>query len=57
MLEFIVLGEVPGTKISITFTGFIALTALLSGMLIARMSAKRQRIIRVSEHSPEQIAL
>ena len=41
MLEFIVLGEVPGTTIIITYSWVIALTTILAGYSLLRTSHKR----------------
>lgn len=43
MLELIVLGEVPGTNIVITFHGAILLTALVIGIVFGKSFSKKYR--------------
>ncbi len=44
MLELIVLGEIPGTHIVITFSGVLAVMAMLFGASIARAIKKYSRL-------------
>lgn len=44
MLEFIVLGQIPGTNFVITFSWVVAIAALIFGMSILRHEQKQRRI-------------
>lgn len=43
MLELIVLGEIPGTQIVMTFQSVLAAASLILGFLIARQIVKPKR--------------
>ncbi len=43
MLEFIVLGEVPGTHIVITFQWALSIASLLIGIALAKSFGKKYR--------------
>lgn len=43
MLEFIVLGQIPGTQIVVTFQSVLAVASLVLGMSIAHQVTKLRR--------------
>lgn len=48
MLEFIVLGEIPGTSIQISFWQFVELAALIAVLFIWRFEHRHTKAIRKS---------
>ena len=48
MLEFIVLGQIPGTSIQLTFWQFIELTVLFSALTFLWFERREQRGLRES---------
>lgn len=48
MLEFIVLGEIPGTSIQISFWQFVELAALTAVLIIWRFEHRHTKTIRKS---------
>lgn len=54
MLEFIVLGQVPGTQIQLNFTGVLLIAAVL--VFVAKTSVKYYRYHKLREQF-EQLAL
>lgn len=46
MLEFIVLGEIPGTSIQLSFWQFIELTVLFSAFTFLWLERRHQRSLR-----------
>jgi len=51
MYDFIVLGEIPGTKLQITFAMVAATASLLTLIMVIRRSIKRNRLDRRSVQS------
>lgn len=55
MLEFIVLGQIPGTRLVITFQWVVVMTTLLAGYAALHLAHKHQ--VSVSPTSIEDITL
>lgn len=52
MLELIVLGQVPGTKVIITFSWAVAILTVVTGTYVLRL-IRRQRLISNLVHLEE----
>lgn len=55
MLEFIVLGQIPGTSIQIEFTGMLLLGLLLCALLCLSTYRRIHRTIISSEHTTKAL--
>lgn len=57
MLEFIVLGEIPGTSVHITFLQVLLAGAILLACSELRILVHRKQLIRLAQNWINQIAL
>lgn len=57
MLEFIVLGQIPGTSVHITFSQVLLASAVLLMCSELRILAHRKQLIRLAQNWINQIAL
>lgn len=57
MLEFIVLGEIPGTSVHITFSQVLIIGAILLAASELRIIAQRKQLLRLAQNWINQLAL
>lgn len=57
MLEFIVLGEIPGTSVHLTFSQVLIIGAILLCASELRILFQRKQLLRLAQNWINQIAL